>query len=103
MPKEHYFLKLIAPRSSFVADITDAERLLMEEHARYTQERFDAGDVLLFGPVLATDGAFGVAILEVVDETAARRFGNGDPAVRAGLMTFELHRMRVADAHAKRE
>jgi len=30
----------------------------MDKHGRYFQERFEAGEILLFGPVLATSGAF---------------------------------------------
>ena len=37
----------------------------MDEHGRYFQEHFPAGRVLLFGPVMATDVAFGLGILEV--------------------------------------
>jgi len=36
---------------------------LMEEHGQYFQEQFAAGRILLFGPVMATDGAFGLAVL----------------------------------------
>ena len=65
MPKQHYFFKLIPPRPTFIQDMTDEERRLMEEHGRYFQEHFPAGRVLLFGPVMATDVAFGLGILEV--------------------------------------
>lgn len=73
----------------------------MEAHGRYFQEQFAAGRILLFGPVMATGGAFGLAILEVDDEAEARQFGEGDPSVRAGLNRFEVHPMRVSAARAK--
>jgi uncharacterized protein len=100
MAKQHYFFKLIPPRPTFTEDMTDEERRLMDEHGRYFQEHFGAGRVLLFGPVMAVDGAFGLAVLEV-DEVEARRFGEGDPSVRAGLNRFELYPMRVSAARAK--
>ena len=68
MSKHHYFFKLIPPRPTFPYDMTDEERRLMDEHGRYFQEHFDAGRLLLYGPVLATSGAFGLAILEVESE-----------------------------------
>ena len=73
----------------------------MEEHGRYFQEQFAAGRILLFGPVMSTGGAFGLAVLEVDNEAEARQFGEGDPSVREGLNRFELSPMRVSAARAK--
>ncbi len=101
MAKQHYFFKLIPPRPTFPHDMNDDERRLMEEHARYFQEQFDAGRLLLYGPVTATTGAFGLAVLEVDNEAEARRFGEGDPSVRAGMNRFEICPMRVSGARAK--
>lgn len=98
--KQHYFFKLVPPRPTFPQDITEAERRLMDEHLRYFQDHFAAGRLLLFGPVMATGGAFGLAVLEVETEAEARQFGEGDPSVKAGLNRFELYPMRVAAARA---
>jgi len=100
MVKQHYFFKLIPPRPTFPQDITDEERRLMDEHSRYYQEHFAAGRLLLYGPVLAPGGAFGLAVLEVDSEAEARQFGDGDPSVRAGLNRFEFYPMHVAGARA---
>jgi uncharacterized protein YciI len=81
--------------------MTDEERRLMEAHSRYFDEHFAAGRLLLYGPVMATSGAFGLAVLEVESEAEARRFGEGDPSVRAGLNRFEICPMRVSAARAK--
>jgi uncharacterized protein YciI len=101
MSKQHYFFKLIPPRATFTQDMTDEERRLMDEHGRYFQGHFSAGRVFLFGPVMATSGAFGLAVLEVDNEADARRFAEGDPSVGAGLNRFELHPMQVSAARAK--
>ena len=101
MPKQHYFFKLIPPRPTFPHDMNDDERRLMGEHGRYFQEQFEAGRLLLYGPVMATGGAFGLAILEVDSEAEARQFGEADPSVRAGLNRFEIHPMQVPAARAK--
>ena len=100
MPKVHFYFKLIPPRTTFPADITDSERALMQAHSTYFQERFAAGQVLLYGPVFAPEGAFGLGILEVENEAEARAFGEGDPSVRAGLNRFAIWPMRLSAARA---
>ncbi|HKO05836.1 MAG TPA: YciI family protein [Candidatus Acidoferrales bacterium] len=102
MNKQHYFFKLIPPRPTFPQDITDQEILLMKEHALYFREQFAAGRVLLYGPVMAKDGTFGLAILEVADESEARHFGENDPSVRARLNRFEIYPMQLGGAQASR-
>jgi len=101
MSKQHYFFKLIPPRPTFPHDMNDNESRLMEEHGRYFREHFEARSVLLYGPVMATGGAFGLGVLEMDSEAAARKFGEGDPSVKAGLNKFEIHPMRVSAARAK--
>jgi len=101
MTKQYYFFKLIPPRPTFPHDITDKEMRLMEEHSRYFEEQFAAGIILLYGPVMVPDGAFGLAVLEVESEAEARRFGEDDPSVKAGLNRFEIYPMRVPAARAK--
>jgi uncharacterized protein len=103
MSKHHYFFKLIPPRPTFPQDIRDGEKLLMKEHAVYFQEQFKAGRVLLYGPVTAQDGTFGLGILEVADEVEARHFGENDPSVRAGLNRFEFSPMQLGGAQASRD
>jgi uncharacterized protein YciI len=101
MAKQHYFFKLIPPRPTFPYDITDEEKVLMDQHGGYFQQQFEVGKLLLYGPVMATDGAFGVGILEVNDEAEARRFGESDPSVQAGLNRWEIYPMRVTGSRAK--
>ena len=53
-------------------------------------ERYDDGSLLLGGPF--EDGrAGGIAVLEVADESAAVAFLEADPAVIAGVLTYDLH------------
>jgi uncharacterized protein len=101
MSKQHYCFKLIPPRPTFPHDITDSERTLMEEHGTYCAQQFDAGKLLLYGPVMSLDGAFGMGILEVADADEARQFGENDPSVLAGMNRFEFYPMRVVAARAK--
>ena len=101
MNKQHFYFKLIPPRSTFPQDITPEEQSLMGEHAVYFQQQFIAGKVLIYGPVMAPGGAFGAGVMEVADEAEAREVCENDPSVRGGLNRFELYPMRVAAARAK--
>jgi hypothetical protein len=98
MSKQHFFVRLIPPRATFPMDMPAEEKLLMQEHVRYTQEKFAAGKLLLYGPVMATAGAFGMAVFAVADEAEVREVLENDPSVRGGLNTFEVHPMRVGAA-----
>lgn len=82
-------------------DANAEELALMKQHAAYLEEEFLAGKVLLYGPVLAPEGAFGIAILEVENEAEAREFGEKDPSVVAGMNRFEIAPMKVTNAQAK--
>jgi hypothetical protein len=79
-------------------DMTPEERVLMQEHARYTRESFDAGKILIYGPVMAPAGAFGMAVFEVADVAEVRAVLENDPSVLARLNKFEIHPMRVGAA-----
>ena len=83
-------------------DMTPDERALMMEHVKYTKEKFAAGKVLIFGPVMAGQGAFGMAVFEVADEAELRTIMKNDPTVKAGLNTFEMYPMRVGAAQGSR-
>ena len=94
---KNWLIRIIPPRPTFLVDMSAEELALMEEHARYTREAQAAGDVLIAGPVLATEGVYGIAVLAMADEAAAGAFCRNDPSVRAGLNTFELYPMHVLE------
>jgi uncharacterized protein YciI len=98
MAKQHYFARLIPPRPTFPFDMTADERAVMMEHVKYTHEKFAAGKVLIFGPVMAREGAFGMAVFEVADEAELREITENDPSVLAGLNKFEWHPMKLGAA-----
>jgi uncharacterized protein YciI len=100
MAKKHFFLRLVPPRPSFPHDITEAERALMREHAAYFKQLFEAGRVLIYGPTLDAQNAFGMGVLEVEDEAEVRSIMDADPTVRAGLNRYELSPLLVAAARA---
>lgn len=90
-----YVVHLIRPAA--IASPTEEESAAIDRHFVRLQQACGAGIVRLAGP--ATDGAFGIVIFEAADETAARSFMADDPAVRAGVMTAELHPFRVSLEH----
>jgi uncharacterized protein YciI len=100
MDKNHFFFKLIPPRSTFPQDITPDESVLMDRHAQYFRKEFEAGKVLIYGPVFSPEGAFGMSVLEVADEAEARALCENDPSVKAGMNRWEVYPMRVAGARA---
>jgi uncharacterized protein YciI len=81
---QYFFMKLIPPRRAFAQDMTAEERAVMQQHVNYVGEAFSKGTVLIYGPVMATAGAFGKAVPEMPDAAAVQRFGDEDPSVKAG-------------------
>jgi uncharacterized protein len=102
MAKQHFFFRLIPPRPTFAADMTEEERALMRRHLAYVRTCFDRGQVLAYGPVLDPAGAFGVALLEVDDPAEAQQFAKDDPAIRAGLHTYAIAPMILGACQSSR-
>lgn len=90
-----YMVPLTRPEA--VSSPTEEESAAIDCHFARLQQACAAGSVRLAGP--ATDGAFGIAIFEAADETAATLFMAEDPAVLGGVMTAELHPFRVSLEH----
>ena len=78
-----FFCKLIAPRASFVRDMSPDEEQVMREHGTYWREAMAAGKVVAFGLVADPAGAYGIGIVEFEDEAAARTFTDNDPTIRS--------------------
>jgi uncharacterized protein YciI len=62
----------------------------MGEHAAYLRERLARGEVVAFGPVDDPAGSWGLGLIALDDEAAARAIGESDPAVASGVCTFQL-------------
>ena len=87
----HYLYKLIPPRPTFPADMSQREGEIMEAHFGYWARLIDERRAVTYGPVLDPTGTYGIAVLEVDDEPAAQGLASEDPAVRAGAgFGFEL-------------
>jgi uncharacterized protein YciI len=78
-----FFVRLNAPRPTFVQDMNDAERQLMQQHALYWHSWMAHGNVLVFGLVADAKGAFGMGVVRFESEVEARRFADNDPTIVA--------------------
>ena len=88
-----FVFRLNAPRPTFAFDMTDAERELMGRHAAYWQPLVDAGQMVVFGPVVDGTGSWGLGVVEADDEDQLRAFAAGDPVVASGIATIEVGKM----------
>lgn len=85
----YFFLKLNPPRASFMSDMTNEERAVMQKHVEYWQPYLQDGTMLVMGPVLDPKGGFGAGIIGVDDENHLKSLLAKDPA--NGLNTFEYY------------
>ncbi|MDB5119342.1 MAG: YCII-related domain protein [Sphingobacteriales bacterium] len=89
--KKQYFLKLNPPRPTFIHDMTDGERAIMQEHTAYWAPYVDNGTVLVLGPVFDPKGGYGICIVEVESESELALLMADDPA--SGLGNYEFYPM----------
>src|ERR1700679_1275282 len=102
MPKQHFFMRLIAPRPIFPGGMTEEGLGFMKQHVQHVGQAFDAGMVVAYGPVLDPAGAFGIALLEVNEAAEAEEFARKDPSIVAGMNTYTLTPMKVAASQSSK-
>lgn len=89
------YIYLIHPfRHEFFENPTPQEEQVMEAHYEYLKQAVSDGKVLLAGPCI--DETFGVVVLKVENDQAARHFMLNDPSVKSNVMLAELHPMKVS-------
>jgi len=88
-----FVIRLAAPRPTFALDMNDEERAVMVAHAAYWQPLVEAGDMVVFGPVLDSTGSWGLAVIEADDEDELRAFAARDPVVTTGTGSIELGKL----------
>ncbi len=79
----YYVFKLIAPRPTFMADMTPAERGLMQSHVVYWRELMAKGLVIVFGPVADPAGPYGLGVVRLDDATDPASVWREDPVIKA--------------------
>jgi uncharacterized protein len=91
-PKQFIYVLRLVPRLHADSAWTKEDNAVLQRHFARFQEATKSGQLILAGRTSeAGDKTFGIAIFEAVDEDAARKFMQEDPAVVGGLMTAELH------------
>jgi hypothetical protein len=93
-----FLYRLIAPRPTFPQDMSPAEGQAMERHFAYWQDLLNRDVAVAFGPVLDPAGTWGLGLLDIEDEPAAREVGEHDPAVESGTCTYEIVPMQLVRA-----
>src|SRR5215204_2872146 len=61
----------------------------------YWQDLLNRDVALAFGPVLDPEDPWGLGLLDLEDEQAARAIGASDPAVETGTCTYEVVPMQL--------
>jgi uncharacterized protein len=68
----------------------EADRI-QREHLRYLFQLRAEGMVLINGPVIDDTELKGVAIFNTTDKNEVSRLADGDPAVKAGRLVYEIY------------
>ena len=89
----YFTCKLISPRRTFPAGMTDGEAAIMQEHFGYWQALLNQGTGVVYGPDADPAGTWGLAVVKAGTADEARALGAADPAVKSGLSTFEVYAM----------
>lgn len=77
--------RLIAPRPTFPADMSEAERKIMADHAAYWAPLVQNGTVIVLGPVGDPKGVYGLGVVRAADPEGNAALLAEDPAIKAGL------------------
>jgi hypothetical protein len=85
-----FLYRLQPPHPAFGQDMSAEEAEVMQRHVAYWQDLLSRDVALAFGPVLDPVDPWGLGLLELDDEQAARMIGERDPAVESGVCTFEV-------------
>jgi hypothetical protein len=85
-----FLYRLDPPRPTFGQDMSPAEAEVMERHVAYWQDLLSRDVAIAFGPVLDPEDPWGLGLLAVDDEHAARAVGDSDPAVESGTCAYHI-------------
>jgi hypothetical protein len=90
MTTNHFLVRLISPRPSFLQDMTSDERVVLLEHGAYWRGKVAERAVDAFGPVGDPNGAWGLGLIKARDEGEVRAFEAADPAKTKLGMHYEI-------------
>jgi len=96
-PRQFIYVLHLVPRLYEEKAWTPEDKTAVMRHLERLKSAADHGPVILAGRTQEpNDKTFGIVVFEAPDATAARAFMENDPAVKAGIMTAELHPYLVA-------
>jgi hypothetical protein len=89
-----FFCKLIPPRPTFAADMSEDEAGLMRQHALHWQSAMDAGHAVVFGLVADPGGPYGIGVAQFERSGQIEAFTSSDPVIRAAVgFSYEIFPM----------
>ena len=68
----------------------EAEKIQME-HLRYLLQLRAEGKLLINGPIIDDPKLKGISIFKTTDKEEVKRLSDGDPAVKAGRLVYEVY------------
>ena len=68
----------------------EAEKIQME-HLRYLSQLRAEGKFLISGPIIDDPELKGIGIFKTTDKEEVKRLSDGDPAVKAGRLVYEIY------------
>lgn len=80
---KYFVLRLFAPRPTFIADMTDAERTLMQAHVTYWAGLMAKGLVVIFGPVMDEKYPYGLGVVRLAEGATPDEISQNDPVILA--------------------
>jgi uncharacterized protein YciI len=85
-----YTLVFLMKGKEIVSDEQTAQRTQME-HLQYLFTLKENKHVSIFGPLTDGGSMRGILIFNSTDATEVKKFLDGDPHVKAGSLTYEIH------------
>ncbi len=98
MAENKHFVYIIRPARgvAFLEQATPEEEQAMSAHFAYLKAATEAGTVLMAGPCIAGADTFGIVVLRLESEAAAKSFMDNDPSVQAGVQNAKLYPFRLS-------
>jgi len=85
------YLRLLKRGPIWTPEETPELERLQEAHLAYNRKLYEAGKLILNGPMLDNGDLRGASIMRVGSLEEARTLADGDPSVQAGRLVCEVH------------
>lgn len=86
-----YYVVFLARGPKWTPQETHETKRIQEEHLANIRKMFEAGKLILAGPFTDGGNLRGIFVLQVGSLEEAKTLADADPAVKAGLLTVEVH------------